>query len=450
MGNVQLCTAVQVSDTTMPGLALRLIPKRYLFLLCFILTGIKTFSQLPDKVYSTNIQSIRFHMYGDQYSLPVYNINSGDQLDLHFDDMDGNVKSYYYTVQICDYNWEPMDLSPFTYIRGFTQQRITTYRYSSIAYTRYTHYEALLPDRGMQITLSGNYLLKVYLDGDTSKLAFTRRLLVLDQKASIAAKVVQPFSTQLFQTHQKIQFTANINGLNTFSAAQQVKVVILQNNRWDNAQKDILPTFVRGNSLDYTNENTGIFSGGKEWRWLDLRSFRLQSDRVDSAHYKKNSTELFLKTDFDRSSQKYVYYRDLNGMYSTETYETINPYWQADYATVHFSLAPPNGTAYADRDVYLAGQLTNYELNDRTRMTFNAEKGLYECTALLKQGYYNYTYIAVDKHDPSKRTELEGDYWETENIYTVLVYYRSFTDRSDQLIGISRIGSRSDRPGISF
>ncbi len=450
MEKVQLCDTVQVSDTTMPGNALQFVPKKYLLLICFIFSGVKIFAQVPDQVYQSNIQSVRFHMYGDQASLPVYNINSGDQLELHFDDMDNDVKSYYYTFQLCDYNWEPVDISPFIYIKGFTQQRIPTYRYSSIALTRYTHYQAILPDRSTSLTLSGNYLLKVFLDGDTSKLAFTRRLLVLDQKAAITAQVVQPFTPQLAHSYQKIRFAANINGLNTFSAAQQVKVVILQNNRWDNSQKDIPPTFVRGNTLDYSTENNCNFPGGKEWRWLDLRSFHLQSDRVDSAHYKKKSTEMFLKTDVDRTNQRYVYYRDLNGMYSVETYETINPYDQGDYATIHFSFSPPGGTAYPDKNIYLAGQLTDYAFNERTKMFFNADKGVYECTALLKQGYYNYTYIAVDKNDPSKRTDLEGDYYETENSYTILMYYRSFTDRADQLIGVSKINSVNSRPGVSF
>jgi len=419
-------------------------------LICLLLPFSKSFAQVTNQVYRSNIKSVRFHMYGDQNTLPVYNINSADQLELHFDDLDGNVKSYYYTFQLCDYNWEPVDINPFNYIKGFTQQRITTYRYSSIALTRYTQYQAQLPDRSTSLTLSGNYILKVFLDGDTSKLVFTRRMLVLDQKASIKAQVVQPFMVQLSRTHQRIQFSANLAGLNTFSAAQQVKVVILQNNRWDNAQQDIVPTFVRGNSLEYSTENTGLFPGGKEWRWLDLRSFRLQSDRIDSAQYHKNSTDMFVRTDHDLSSQRYVYYRDLNGLYSVETYETINPYTQGDYATVHFSLSSPDGKEYTNKNIYLAGQLTDYQFNDNTLMRFNPEKSVYECTAFLKQGYYNYTYVAADKNDPDKRTDLEGDYWETENSYTILMYYKSFTDRSDQLIGVCKINSRSDKPGVSF
>lgn len=450
MVKVQKCRSVQEGDATMMTSGKQPGPKINLLISLFTLFTVSAAAQNPDAIYKDNIKAVRFHVYGDQQSLPVYNINSTDQLELNFDDLDANVKSYYYSLQLCDYNWNPVDISPFLYTKGFTQQRITTYRYSSIALTRYTHYQALLPDRNSSITMSGNFILKVYLDGDTSKLAFTRRMLVLDQKASINAQVIQPFTPQLFKTHQKVQFSANIQGLNTFSAAQQVKVVILQNNRWDNSLKNIAPTFVRGNTLEYNTENNCVFPGGKEWRWLDLRSFRLQSDRVERADYKKTSTDMYLFTDADRGPQRYVYFRDLNGMYLVETYETINPYWQGDFATVHFSFAAPNAMAYPDKDIYLAGQLTDYQMNDKTRMIFNADKGVYECTAFLKQGYYNYTYIAVDKNNPSVRQELEGNYWETENSYTILMYYRSFTDRSDQLIGVGRINSRSDRPGISF
>ncbi len=450
MIKVQSCNAVQVSDTTMMPNAKMLVPKKYLFFVLLFLISAPSFSQVGDAVYQPNIQCVRFHMYGDQQALPIFNLGSADQIELNFDDMDADVKSYYYTFQLCDYNWQPVDLSPFQYIKGFTQQRISTNRYSSIALTKYTHYQAIVPDRNTTITLSGNYLLKVFLDGDTSKLAFTRRLLVLDSKAGIAAKVVQPFTPQYFSTHQKIQFNANITGLNTFSAAQQIKVVILQNNRWDNAIKDIAPTFVRGNSLEYNTENNCIFPGGKEWRWLDLRNFHLQSDRVDSARYGKKSTDIYLKPDRDRTAERYIYFADLDGMFLVTTTENINPYWQTDFATVHFTLATPTAQPFAGKDIYLAGQLTDYAFTDKTKMVFNPARGAYEVTAFLKTGYYNYTYIAVDKNNPQDRTDLEGNYWETENTYTILMYYKGFSDRTDQLIGVSKISSRNDRPGLSF
>ena len=404
----------------------------------------------PEAVYKTNIKAVRFHMAADQQSLPVYKLRSNDRLELHFDDLDANVKSYYYTYQLCDYDWKPIQLSPFDYIKGFTQQRITTYRFSSIAYTRYTHYQVSLPDANSLPTRSGNYLLKVFLDGDTSRLAFTRAMLVLEPKASIVAQFVQPFTPQFFNTHQRLKFTVNLSGLNAFSASQQVKVVVLQNNRWDNAQGHIPPTFVRGNALEYNTESNFVFAGGKEWRWLDLRNFSLQSERVEKADYGKNATKIYVKPDIDRTTQRYVYYLDLNGMYQVTTYQSINPYWQGDFATVQFSYVTPDRQPYAGKDLYLFGQLTDYKLNEPSKMQFNAEKGMYEGSLFLKQGYYSYGYMLVDQKDPTIKTEMEGNYWETENTYTILVYYKSFSDQSDQLIGIGTMDTRTDRAGFSF
>lgn len=418
------------------------------FLLSMIVVPVA--AQQPDKIYKPNIQTVQLFQYGNQQGLPILTLNGTDRIQLEFDDMEGSLKNYYYSYVLCDYNWNALNLNPFDYMKGFTQNRIGTYRYSSISFTRYTHYQVILPEMNSAPSRSGNYLLKVFLDGDTSKLVFTKRMYVLDQKANITGDVVQPFTPQLFSTHQRIKFSAGIKDINSFSAGQQVKATILQNNRWDNAQTNITPTFVRGNNLEYNSENTGVFEGGKEWRWLDLRSFRLQSDRVLRANYKRDSTDIFLKPDTDRRGQRYVYFADLDGMYQITTYETINPFWQGDYAMVYFSFAPPDGQPYAGQDLYLSGGFTGFELSDKWKMTFNEETKMYETKAFLKQGYYNYQYILADAADPKKRVALEGNYWETENSYTVLIYYKSFTDRADQLIGIGQFNSRRDRPGFSF
>lgn len=421
-----------------------------LILSCFSISIARC--QLVEKIYKPFIATAQLHAYGNQQGLPIYILNSQDRMQLEFDDLEGSLKNYYYSYQLCDYNWQPVNLSPFDYMKGFTMNRISTYRYSSLAYTRYTHYQAILPDRNAAPTHSGNYLLKVFLDGDTSKLAFTKQLLVLDIKSTVAAEIVQPFSAQYFPTHQRVNFNVLLSkDLNAFSASQQVKAVILQNNRWDNSQRDILPTFVRGNTLDYTSEFKGLFAGGKEWRWLDLRSFRLQSDRVENAIYNKNSTEIFLKPDVDRRAQRYVYFPDYDGMYQISTYETINPYWQGDYATVHFYFATADGKPYDENSLYLNGAFTNYDTQSGTwKMKWNEQKLMYECTAFLKQGYYNYEYVLKNEANPEKTQTMEGNYWETENMYAILIYYKSFTDRADQLIGIGQLNSRKDRPGFSF
>jgi len=421
-----------------------------LFQFVFLFSSNSIIAQAPDSIYVNNIKSVRLYNVGNELSLPVINLNSGNQAELHFDDMDADVKYYYYTYQLCNSDWTPVDLSQFDYIKGFTQLRISNYHFSSIALTRYTHYQAVIPDASCYPTRSGNYILKVFLNGDTSQLVFTKRFMVVDNKASILARVIQPYAPDLFQTHQRLQFTVAFQGLDVFNAGQQIKVVILQNYRWDNALKNFPPTFIRGTTLEYNSENIGVFPGGKEWRWLDITDFHLQSDKVLKADYNRLSTEIYLRPDGQRDAQRYIYYRDYDGMYVSSTIRGLNPLWESDYANVHFSFVPPNGVPYANKDVYLFGQLTNYNYADSLKMIFNPGKGLYETHLFLKQGYYDYTYIGVDKNNPANRSEMDGNYYETENLYTILVYYKSFTDRSDELIGVATFDSRTDKPGLSF
>ena len=424
--------------------------KRFYFLIpLFSFTQID--AQVIEKIYKPYIATAQLYGFGNQQQLPIYTLNSKEPIQLEFDDLEGSLKSYYYTYVLCDYNWQPANLSTFDYIKGFTQNRITNYRYSSYALTRYTHYEAILPDANSLPVKSGNYLLKVFLNGDTSNLVFTKQMLVVDAKSMVTAQVVQPLSPQFFKTHQRLDLSVLLpKDMNAFSAIQQVKAVILQNNRWDNAQRDVMASFQRNNTLIYNMQNVGLFPAGKEWRWLDLRSFRLQSDRVDSAHYFKKSTDIFLKPDVDRTGQRYVYFPDYDGMYNIISYESINPHYQGDYATVNFRYAPPDAKPYFGQSLYLSAAFTEYKPDDRWKLHFNDTTGFYETSAYLKQGYYNYQYILQNDGNPSSQKTLEGDYWETENSYTILIYYKSFTDRNDQLIGISQVNSRRDRPGFSF
>jgi hypothetical protein len=228
---------------------------------------------------------------------------------------------------------------------------------------------------------------------------------------------------------------------------QQVKVVLLQNFRWDNALSNIRPTFIRQNMLEYNTEEDALFPGGKEWRWLNLRSFRLQSDRVEKADYTTEKTDIYVVPDLDRSPQRFVFYRDQNGLYSLEATESINYLTQADYARVYFRFKPASGAALRGKDVYVFGALSQYGLDPDSKMNFNPERGMYEASLLLKQGYYDYTYVTTAAGAPIRGTyELtEGNYWETENDYMVLVYYRPMGGRADELLGFARVNSMAGR-----
>jgi hypothetical protein len=422
---------------------------KYIALISFLFTATVGNSQLPDYNYTSNIRSIRLHKTGDPYGYPVIRLNSVDDLDLYFDDLDGGVKNYYYTFQLCNADWTPSNLYIFDYVKGFQSNRITTYRNSSISFTKYTNYYARVPDRNCAPSRSGNFLLKVFLDGDSSKVVFTKRLLVVEVKSSISGQVLQPFGGGIFRTHQKLQVAINLNSqLNVFSQ-QDVKVVLLQNYAWPMASYLPRPTIFRGNYFEYNDESTNSFPAGKEWRWIDLRSTRLMSDRMQRIDKQPTRLDVYIKPDGERKSQIYYYYRDINGMFTIETTDNINPFWQTDYVYTHFSYFPPGNQQYPEREVYLFGELTNYATDANAKMEFNAEKGAYEKTLFLKQGFYNYSYVTLPikrSGEPVNFEHTEGNYPSTENVYMVLVYYRPFGGRSDELIGLTTINSLLQRP----
>jgi hypothetical protein len=423
----------------------------YLALACiFSCTGV--FSQIPEGEYSSSIHTIQFYEAGNQVGVPVIRLGGIGNLELHFDDLDPNIKNISYTFMLCNADWTPTMLSQFDYIKGFSQNRITNYRVSSLANTRYIHYQALVPDRNCYPSRSGNYILKVFVNGDTSKLLFTRRMLVVDSKTNIGAQIQQPYNGLIFKTHQKINFKVNLAPqLDIVNPYQQVSVSLLQNFRWDNMKSGLRPSFFSRTTIDYNTEADAVFPAGKEFRWVDLRSFRFQSDRIAKVVADSKTTDVFLKTDMERSQQRVNFYRDANGRYTIDVTESINPLWQADYATIHFSYAPAGNNPLNGKDVYLFGALTNFRLDDNSKMTYNAAAGVYEANVLLKQGYYDYVYVTVDAKDKKRQASFEfteGDYWESENQYTILMYYRPLGGRADELIGYTTVNSLTDRKTV--
>ncbi len=421
-----------------------------LLIISIVLLSFSASAQIPDHIYHANIRSVKLHRMGDIYGYPVINQGGGELLELHFDDLDADLKNYYYSFQLCNADWTPANLQSYDYIRGFQSNRISTYRNSSLAQTRYMHYQVNLPENSMVPTRSGNYLLKVFLNDDTSQLVFTRRFMVVNTKTTVAAQVLQPYNFHFSRTHQRIQVSVSTAGnqITTFSP-QDLKVVIVQNFAWPSAMLNDRPSIFRGNYYEYSDEENTTFPAGKEWRWIDLRSLRLMSDRMRKIADSNKRTQVYVKPDGERAGQIYVYYSDIDGMYTIENQDGYNPNWQSDYADVHFTYVPPGNRAYEGKSVYLYGELTSYTPDLNSRMDFNDEKGVYEKTLFLKQGYYNYSYITVsDKKkdaEPISFENTEGNYWGTQNHYMVMVYFRPFGARADELIGFAKLSSLFQR-----
>jgi hypothetical protein len=392
-------------------------------------------------VFKPNIRTVQLYAKGSQTTPPVITLGGGDVLDLSFDDLDGDVKNYAYIFELRNEDWSPTTLNPMEYTKGFAGIQITSYKMSSLAITKYTHYHIALPDANYMPTKGGNYLLKVYQDGDPTNLAFQVRMLIVNNTMPVTAEVQPPYSSDTHTTSQKIQFSVGLGNQPLTSPTQEIKVAIVQNWCWAMAKYDIRPTFVRNNSLEYNPETDAVFPGGRQWRWLDNRTFRFRGDRVAKVEEGPPVNNVYIMPDPSRTGLPFIVYNDQHGAYTITAGDPITVSYQGDYGLVHLTYAPPGGMPYDGKDVYLYGALTNYDLGDSARLRWDPDRHVYTTAQFLKQGYYDYMYVTRDKDGNVSLDQTEGNFFETENNYLILVYYRPLGGRYDELVGLGRINS---------
>jgi len=396
-----------------------------------------------DNIYQGNIATVRFHLNGLDLSYPIIDINSSGQLRLSFDDLDADVKNYTYTIQHCDADWTPSDLDEMEYLTGFTEDRIDNYQYSFTTRVPYTHYELLLPNNDIGWMVSGNYILKVYEDEGDKKLVITRRFMVVEPIVQINQRVAIPNMVSKSKTHQEIDFVVSHEKLDIRNPRTEIKAAVLQNGRWDNAITDIAPLFVRQDELIFDYQNKVIFPAGKEFRYFDMRSLRSRLDNVAIIDPYDDGYEVAITIDEKRERQPYLFRDDINGKYVIEHLNQPEADLRGDYADVLLTLK--SSMPITEGDVYFFGAISDWQVRPEYKMVYNPAVSAYVLKALLKQGYYDYQYVIATPKGELLTEELEGNWFETENDYTILVYYRPFGTRYDRLIGGYTFDSRDNR-----
>ena len=401
--------------------------------------------QFIDHVYVENIKSVKLNVANLPLSMPIINLNSRVPLMLSFDDLDGEVKNYIYTVQHCDINWEPSNLTDTEYLDGFMDNDIDQYSFSFQTNQDFVHYEVLLPNDDFKWTKSGNYLLKVYEDEDEQRLVITRRLVVVDPKVSVNAKVVVPALVSKSKTHQEIDFAVDYEKFPMRSPQQELKAAVLQNGRWDNAYTDLSPNFTRLGSVVFDYQNKIVFPAGKEFRFADIRSFRFGTPSIAIVEEVNGTYEVALNVEEKRSNVHYVSWEDFGGNFVIETRDQRNNDLSSDYGNIFFSLAVT--APLYDEEVYIFGALTDWQLKEEFKMIYNPAVNAYVGKTYLKQGVYDFMYVTVPR-DPKLRKkalpnleEIEGNWFETANNYTILIYYKPFGERYYQVISSNTFSS---------
>ncbi len=393
-----------------------------------------------DYVYVDNIKTILLHKEGSELSMPILELNSDDKLKISFDDFDNDVKYYKYTIIHCDAYWKPSDLQQSEYISGFTEDYIEDYEFSLNTMQSFIHYKLIFPTENLKLFKSGNYLLKVYL-GESDNVCFTKRFMIYESKVTVDAKINRTNDVSERNYNQKINFSIKKGAYNIVDPSTNLKIIITQNRRWDNAIKGLQPLMVKDEILDYNfYDSKNVFSGGNEFRNFDFRSLKYTINNVWKISYDSSFNQVYLKSDINHHYDIYYSEQDINGKRLIKTYDGNNDATESDYAFVHFFL--PYKTPLVYGNLYLMGTLTDWQFNKQGLLKYNYQKHGYETTIYLKQGYYNYQYVFLENGKTiGDESFIEGKHFETENDYTIYVYYRESGTLYDKLIAVKLVNT---------
>ncbi|PKQ43796.1 type IX secretion system plug protein [Confluentibacter flavum] len=406
------------------------MPLKYTFLFCFIFIGTIAFCQVSEVNPPDFIKTIAFKGNTAESQLPVLRL--GEYLVLEFDALNGNEDDYYYKIQHYNYDWTPSVLVKSEYMDGFDNQRIRNYENSFNTYQIYSHYKLTIPNpQTKQLKISGNYMIQIFNNSD--ELVFSRKFMIYENTANVGVSLKRSRSIEFIESKQRVDIVITSNNLQLNNPKENVNVVIVQNNNLNTAISNLKPQYTIGNQLIYKYDHETSFWGGNEYLYFENKDVRAANTGIQYVDL-KDLYHNYLFTNFSRAKRPYTYNPDINGNYLINNIDADNPSIEADYVWMHFSLLPD--PSFKNKDIYVYGNYNNYALDESNKMIYDEQDNVYKNEMLLKQGFYNYKYVAVNNDNTLDEGAISGNFYQTENNYKVIVYYRDLGARYDKIIGL--------------
>lgn len=387
-----------------------------------------------NEIKSDRIATLQVVAGDDWLSPPVITLGGEDAITISFDDMTHEYHRYAYRIEHCEADWTTSDaLFTSDYCEGFNDgNTIEDVKNSTNTNILYTHYRLKIPNERCNIKMSGNYRVTIY-DDNTSEEVATACFMVVDQRVGLQLEATTNTDIDTNGAHQQIEMKINYAGLKVNNPRQEIKTVVMQNGRWDNAVINAEPQYIMADGLQWTHNKQLIFNGGNEYRKFETLDVSHATMGLESVKWDGKDYHAYVWTDEPRNS--YVYDEDANGAFYIRNSDNIENDYISEYVYVHFALKTPP----TDNDIYINGVWTNDQFLPKYRMIYNPQNGLYENVLLLKQGYYSYNYLVKNVDGSFSPLQSEGNFCYTENKYQCLVYYKAAGDRTDTLVGYQQI-----------
>ena len=401
--------------------------------LLFTTVALAQVQELPAPDY---IRTIKFRGSSVEGQLPIMRL--GESFEMSFDALNGQEDDYYYEITHHNFDWTESDLSKGEYLNGFDDVRIETYENSLNTLQIFSHYYLTIPNRETRaVTKSGNYLITIY--DKNRRPIFSRKFMVMEQIANVRVEVKRMRDIKYIQEKQVVQFSINSPSLLLVNPKQTVNTLVIQNNNLKTGIKDLKPQYTIGNELIYRYDTEASFWGGNEYLSFDNKDIRAATNRIRGVDL-TDLYENYIFTDISRADRVYTYNPDVNGNFVIRNIDAQNSNSiEADYVRMHFNLQYFEDIG--EKEIHIYGAFNNFTIDSSTYMRYDPQSDTYRNSRLFKQGYYDYKYVLVNRDGSIDEGAISGNFWQTENAYTVLVYYRNLGARFDRLIGMGKANS---------
>ena len=384
-----------------------------------------------NEILDKNIASLQVVANNDWLSLPIITLNSNDFVNISFDDLTHEYHRYCYKIEHCEADWQTSSaLFESDYIDGFASgNTIDDVQESTNTVQLYTHYSISLPNNKCRPKISGNYRVTIYDENDEKHVVCRAYFMIVEPSMAVHLNVTTNTDIDINGKHQQVEMAIDYGNNIVSNPQTQIKTVVMQNSRWDNAVINAHPQYIKANGLQWIHCKDFIFDGGNEYRKFETLDVTHTTMGLESINWDGHNYHAWIWTDEPRPS--YIYDKDANGAFLIRNSDNIDNDVNSDYIITHFRLKSPQT---AD-PIYINGFFTNDRFLPQYEMKWNEKNQQYEGELLLKQGYYSYQYLMMKPEGKLKPVPSEGNFYQTENTYQALIYFKANGDRTDRLVG---------------
>ena len=354
---------------------------------------------------------------------PVMRLESDDVLTVSFDELSHDYHRYVYRLEHCEADWTPSEeLFESDWLTGFNDNPIDDYEHSVNTIQPYTHYQLQLPNDRCQLKMSGNYRIHILDEDEDNREVLVAEFMVTEQSMRLSLSATPNTDIDTRQSHQQVAMTLDYGRLPVTNPDTQIYAVVMQNHQTSQMRCGVKPDISTRNGLEWSHNRQLIFGAGNEYRKFEVLDVSHPTMGIDHITWDGESYQVYPFVDAPRPN--YLYDEDANGAFCIRNsdYREVNT--TAEYVWVNYRLRVPR-----QGPIYVSGRWTTATGTDDYMLYYDPVNELYTASILQKQGYYNYVYTTAD----GQQLPSEGNYYQTENQYEALIYYRGTTDRTWRL-----------------